>query len=90
METEKNPQDEKSSIFDRRSSILDRFTRFWNNATEESDSDVYASDGKTLSLTLALSTEENARICSAELNRNNSITIKIRLGAQMQIDQTEE
>lgn len=83
METEKNSQAPTSRI-------MERMTRFWNNATEELDSDAYASEGKTLSLTLALSTEENARICSAELNRNNSITIKIRLGSKKQHDQTEE
>lgn len=83
METEKNSQDPKSSL-------MERMARFWNEPTEELDRDNNASDGKTLSLTLALAPEENARICSAELNHNNSITIKIRLGSKTLIDQTEE
>ena len=83
METEKDSQDLKSNF-------MERIARFWNDSTEELNSGRNASDDKTLSLTLALAAEETARICSAELNHNNTITIKIRLGSQTLIDQTEE
>ncbi|MDE6702817.1 MAG: hypothetical protein K2K00_03975 [Muribaculaceae bacterium] len=83
METEKNSQMLKNSL-------MERIARFWDESAEELDDDDNDSDDKTLSLTLALSPGENARICSAELNHNNSITVKIRLSPHTQIDQTEE